>query len=308
MKHLTIGHQSVSSIALGAMRIGAMEDSEIRALYVAAREAGINFFDHARIYGHPPHQAERRFGTALKLTSSERCEIHLQSKCGIHRPRPYYDSSYDHIMESAHASLRALSTDYLDILLLHRPDALVEPEEVARAFDQLYTDGKVLQFGVSNHTSMQMAILSRYLRQPIVVNQIQLSVAHAPSVLQGIAANMAGLAQSNDLSGAVFDYCRLVDVAIQAWSPLQIGWFEGSFIDSDRYPELNRFLGLLADKYSVSTAAVAIAWINRLPARMQVILGSTNPGRFRDAEAASEIVLTRQEWYEIARASGARIP
>ncbi len=298
----------VPNVVLGMMRIQDKSDEEVRALVGAARDAGIAFIDHADIYGSALHGCERRFGDALRLTPSDRSELVIQSKAGIVREGPYFDFSYDHIVESVNRSLEALSTAYLDILLLHRPDALVEPEEVARAFDELSAAGKVRTFGVSNHTPGQIELLRRYVAQPLVVNQLQLSIPHAPIIAQGVAANMQSLEQSVVRDGGVLDYCRLHDITVQTWSPFQSGDGSGPFLGSDRYPELNAVIDRLADKYEVPPEAIAVAWITRHPAQMQVVLGTTTPARVAAAAAGSEIPITRPEWYELFRAAGYRVP
>jgi len=289
------------------MRIDGMPDDAVRDLVRAARDAGIDFFDHADIYGRTLHGSERRFAEALQLTPSQRAEVTLQTKCGIRAG--YFDFSYEHIVESVEGSLRALDTDYLDILLLHRPDALVEPEEVARAFDELEASGKVRAFGVSNHTPRQIDLLRTAVRQPLVANQLQLSITHAPIVAHGLASNMQGLDQSimRD-GGGIVDYCRINGITIQAWSPLQAGFFDGVFLDSDRYPELNAVIDRLAAAYDVPPIAIAAAWIARHPANMQVVLGTTTPQRVTDAARGCDVELTRAEWYELFRAAGYTVP
>ena len=210
---------------------------------------------------------------------------------------------------SAEESLRALRTDYLDILLLHRPDALVEPEEVARAFDELESSGKVRAFGVSNHTPRQIDLLKTAVRQPIVANQLQLSITHAPIVAQGVATNMAGLDQSVTLDGGgILDYCRINKITVQAWSPFQAGFFTGLFLGAPEYAELNAVIDRLAGQYDVPPIAIATAWITRHPANMQVVLGTTTPERVAGAAQGSDIPLTRAEWYELFRAAGYRVP
>jgi len=194
------------------------------------------------------------------------------------------------------------------VFLLHRPDALVEPEEVARAFDELEAAGKVRAFGVSNHTPGQIELLRRYVRQPIVANQVQLSITHAPLVAQGIAPNMQALDQSVVRDNGTLDYCRLHDITLQAWSPLQAGFFTGPFLGSPRYPELNAVVDRLAEQYAVTPLAIATAWITRHPARMQVVLGTTTPSRVVEAAAGSQIPLTRAEWYELFAAAGYTVP
>ena len=299
---------TVSDVVLGLMRIQHQSDDEVRALVSAARDAGISFLDHADIYGDALHGCERRFAEALRLTSSEREQWVIQSKAGIVKDGPYFDFSYEHLMESVHGSLEALGTDYLDILLLHRPDALVEPDEVARAFDELAASGKVRAFGVSNHTPRQIDLLRASVTQPLVANQLQLSITHAPSVAQGIAANMQGLPQSISRDDGVLDYCRLAGITVQAWSPFQAGFFDGPFLGSDRYPELNAVIDRLAAQYGVPPEAIAVAWITRHPARMQVVLGTTSPDRVAAAAQGSDVTLTRAEWYELVRAAGYTVP
>jgi predicted oxidoreductase len=299
---------TVPNVVLGLMRIQEKTDEEVRTLVKTARDAGISFFDHADVYGSALHGCETRFAEAMQLTSSEREQIVLQTKAGIVREGPYFDFSYEHIIESVDGSLAALGTDYIDILLLHRPDALVEPDEVARAFDELSAAGKVRSFGVSNHTPGQIELLRRSVLQPIVANQLQLSVTHAPLVAQGVAANMQGLDQSVSLDSGTLDYCRLNDITVQAWSPFQAGFFTGVFLGSPDYPELNAVIDRLATKYDVPAIAIATAWITRHPAQMQVVLGTTNPERVAGAALGSDVPLTRAEWYEMFRTAGYRVP
>ena len=297
------------NVVLGLMRIADKTDDEVIELVRTARDAGIDFFDHADVYGKELHGCETRFAEALQLTPSQRDEITLQTKAGIVREGPYFDFSYEHIIESVEGSLKALQTDRIDILLLHRPDALVEPDEVARAFDELEAAGKVRAFGVSNHTPRQIDLLKRSVRQPIVANQVQLSITHAPIIAQGVAMNMVGEDQSVTLDGGgIVDYCRLNDITLQAWSPFQAGFFTGVFLDSPEYPDLNAAIERLAEKYGVPTIAIATAWITRHPANMQVVLGTTSPERVAGAAAGSDIPLTRAEWYELFRAGGYRVP
>ncbi|MET0862210.1 MAG: aldo/keto reductase [Lacisediminihabitans sp.] len=299
----------VPNVVLGMMRIAEATDEEIRTLVGAARDAGIDFFDHADIYGGAMHACEERFAAAMRLTPSERAEITIQTKTGIVPPGPYFDFSYEHIVESVEGSLRALRTDYIDVLLLHRPDALVEPDDVARAFDELESSGKVRTFGVSNHTPRQIDLLRTAVRQPIVANQLQLSITHSPTIAQGVASNMVGLEQSVTIDGGgIVDYCRLNDITVQAWSPFQAGFFNGVFLDSPDYPELNAVIDRLATEYGVPPIAIATAWITRHPAGMQVVLGTTTPSRVQAAAAGSDIRLTRSEWYELFRAAGHRVP
>jgi predicted oxidoreductase len=296
-------------VVLGLMRIQDLDDDAVRTLVRTARDAGIDFFDHADVYGRDMHGCERRFAEAMRLSPSEREQITIQTKAGIVREGPYFDFSYEHLIEAVEGSLRALETDYIDILLLHRPDALVEPDEVARAFDELEAAGKVRAFGVSNHTPRQIDLLKKSVRQQLVANQIQLSITHAPSIAQGVAANMQDEQQSVTLdSGGIIDYCRLHDIAIQAWSPFQAGFFNGVFLGSPDYADLNAVIDRLAAAYDVPPIAIAVAWITRHPAAMQVVLGTTTPERVSGAAQGSDVALTRAEWYELFRAAGYRVP
>lgn len=304
----------VPNVLAGMMRIAEKSDDQVRGIYTAAREAGIDFFDHADLYGfnHPGgyHHCERRFAEALSLRGAEREEITLQTKTGIVDGETWhYDSSFEHIVASVEESLTALGTDYLDVLLLHRPDALVEPEEVARAFDELESAGKVRAFGVSNHTPRQIELLQAAVRQPLVVNQVQLSVAHSTIVSQGLASNMAG--QDDALvrdGGGLVDYCRLHGITLQAYSTIQSGDGSGVFLDSPEHPELNTALDRLAAKYGVTPLAITTAWITRHPAHLQVVLGTTTPQRITDAAAGSDLPLTRAEWYGLIQAAGHHVP
>jgi len=309
MKTFALPHTDldVSNIILGLMRISPLSDEEIRTLVGAARDEGINFFDHADVYGEGLHGAERRFGDAISFSPSERESVVIQSKVGIRDG--YFDFSREHILESVDGSLKALRTDYLDLLLLHRPDTLVEPEEVAAAFDELQKSGKVRYFGVSNQTPGQVELLKRSVTQPLVVNQVQLSITHAPLIAHGIASNMAGLDQSIDRDNGILDYSRLNNITLQAWSPFQKAFFDGIFLgDRENYAELNDVIDDLAASYGVPPAAIAVAWITRHPARMQVVLGTTKVDHMRDSAAGSDLPLTRQEWYRLFTAAGYTLP
>ena len=311
MKNITIKGAGIEAPAIvtGVMRIQEKSDAEVRALFDASLESGIDFFDHADIYGAgAAHGCEARFAEALQLTPAQRSEITLQTKAGIVKDGPYFDFSHAHIIRAVEGSLRALRTDYIDILLLHRPDALVEPEEVARAFDELEAAGKVRAFGVSNHTPLQIELLKRYVRQPLVANQLQLSITHAPIVAQGVAMNMTGEAQSISRDLGILDYCRLHDITIQAWSPFQAAFFNGVFLGNPDYPELNAVIDRLAAEYGVPAEAIATAWIVRHPADMQVVLGTTSPDRVRAAALGADVPLTRPQWYELYRAAGHLVP
>ncbi len=297
----------VSSIILGMMRIANMSNGEIQQLVGGARDAGVTFIDHADIYGGAPHRCEARFGEAISLTAAEREKLVIQSKVGIRKG--FFDFSAEHILASVDQSLAALKTDYMDVLLLHRPDTLVEPEEVAAAFDTLKSAGKVRHFGVSNHTPGQVELIKTAVTQPLIVNQVQLSITHAPLIASGVAANMAGLDQSIDRDNGLLDYSRINGMMLQAWSPFQKGFFDGVFLDDrENFADLNDAIDELAKAYGVTPTGIAVAWITRHPAKIQVVLGTTKPERVVEAAAGSSVSLTREEWYRLFRAAGHTLP
>lgn len=310
MRYLNIAETGlcVSNIAVGCMHFTELTVKQARGLIDAAQEQGINFFDHADIYGGGV--CEKIFADAFELTQKRRETIVLQSKCGIvpYEGGAYYDFSKAHILDAAAQSLKRLKTEYLDLLLLHRPDTMMEPDEIAAAFDELECKGMVRHFGVSNFNPMQIELVQRAVRQPLAVNQLQLSVAHTPMIDTGLTVNMH-LPQSVERTGNVLEYSRIKNMTIQAWSPLQRGFFDGPFLgDGERYPELNRTIGRIAQKYGVPETAVAIGWITAHPAKIQVVTGTTKIQRLADCCAGSELLLTRQEWYEIYAAAGNSIP
>lgn len=308
MRQIDLGNSGllVPEIALGCMRISTMEPQAVREFIDAALACGVNFFDHADIYGGG--ESETVFGKALALNPGLREQLILQSKCGIRKAKtPLYDFSKKHIIESVEGSLSRLQTDHLDVLLLHRPDALMEPEEIAEAFTELESSGKVKHFGVSNFNSRQLELLQSGLRQKLVANQLQFGIMCTGLVDHALQTNTE-FEHSADRDGEVLDYCRLKGVTVQAWSPFQYGFFEGVFIGSEKFPLLNRTLEELGEKYGVSPSAMAAAWIARHPAKIQTVLGTTNAGRVRDICKASEIVLTREDWYEIYHAAGNKLP
>ncbi|OIK10413.1 aldo/keto reductase [Bacillus sp. MUM 116] len=308
MKYINIANTDlkVSNMIMGNMRLTQLSLPEAEKLIRTAMEEEINFFDHADIYGEG--QCEEIFSDAIQMNSKIREKMILQSKCGIRAGEGYFDFSKEHILKSVDGILKRLKTDYLDILLLHRPDPLMEPEEVAEAFEELYTSGKVKYFGVSNHNPAQIALLQKYIPYKLIVNQVQLSVAHTPIIDSGIALNMK-IDQSVNRDSSVLEYCRLNDITMQAWSPFQHGFFDGVFFgDQERFPELNKTIDLIAKKYGVTNTAIAVAWITRHPANIQVVLGTTNPQRLSDACQGSELKLTREEWYQIYKAAGNIVP
>lgn len=294
----------VPVMAVGCMRINRLDKKEAERFIQTALDLGANFFDHADVYGNGT--CEEIFSHAIHMNAAVREKILLQSKCGI-RPGVAFDFSKAHILEAVDGTLKRLKTDYLDVLLLHRPDALVEPEEVAEAFDILFDNGKVRNFGVSNQNPMQMQLLQRFIKQPIVANQLQLSITNAKMISQGLHVNMLDDPSVNR-DGSVLDFCRLNDITIQPWSPFQYGFFEGVFLDNDKFPELNAKTNEIAAKYDVTNTTIAIAWLLRHPAKMQPVTGTMNVERLKDCARAADIRLTREEWYEIYLSAGNKLP
>lgn len=306
MRKIKLGKSNleVPVIAIGCMRIEQLSKSEAEVFVQSALDEGANFFDHADIYGGG--KCEEVFSEAIHMSPSVRENIILQSKCGI-VPGNRFDFSKEHILKSVDGILSRLKTEYLDVLLLHRPDALARPEEVAEAFDMLESSGKVRHFGVSNQNPMQMQLLQKSLKQDIVANQLQFSISNANMVSAGINVNMENESAINR-DGSVLDFCRLNDITIQPWSPFQYGFFEGVFLGNDKFPELNKEIDRIANKYGVTNTTIAVAWILRHPAHMMPVIGTMNVNRMRDCVRASEINLTREEWYEIYRAAGNILP
>lgn len=304
MKQLKLGGVLTgSAIALGTMRMADLSIDAAEKAVLTAVESGITFIDHADIYGKG--KSEEIFGEVLRRNPGLRDKIILQDKCGI--CEDYYDASCEHILQAADGCLKRLGVDYLDTLLLHRPDALMMPEEIAEAFTRLQAAGKVRFFGVSNENAAQLALLDKYMPGRILINQLQFSLCHSIVVDEGVNVNLHS-AGATVQSGSVLDYCRLHNISIQAWSPFQYGFFEGTFLGSEKYPKLNAVIREIAEKYGITDNAVAIAWILRHPAGIQAIVGSMNPDRLKGIATASDITLTRQEWYKLYLAAGNPLP
>ena len=308
MKYLDIsgGPDNSSRIVLGCMRMPALSVKEAEDVIQNAYDLGINFYDHATCYGNG--DAEERFGDAFKNTGIKREDVIIQSKCGLRFDIGTFDWSKENILNSVDGILKRLKTDYLDALLLHRPDLLYEPEEIAEAFDILERSGKVRHFGVSNTLPMQIELLKKYVKQPLKINQLQLSLEQSQLIDQDLYMNNKTTDLSIMRDGSALDYCRLNDITIQAWSPLQHGMFKGVFVDSPEFPKINEALKELADKYGVSKTAIAIAWILRHPAKMQVIAGTMNPVHLKEIVDAVQVDLTREEWYKLYLSSGKFLP
>lgn len=309
MRYIEFGEdkRKVSEIVMGLMRIADMSKQEVATLIDTGLEVGINFLDTADIYAKG--KSEEILGDVFVENPNLREKVFLQSKCGIRIDEDftYFDFSREHILNAVDASLKRLKTDYLDSLLLHRPDALMELDEIAEAFTKLYSAGKVKNFGVSNFNPMMMSMLGDALNFPLVTNQVQFSIAHTPMLDAGFQVNMHwdGAAMRD---GGILEYCRVQGIAVQAWSSLQYGYFEGVFLGSEKYPKLNAVLNRLAAEKGVTPTAIALAWILRYPAKMQAVIGTTKPARIRESAKATEITLTRKEWYELYLAAGNKLP
>ena len=308
MRYITLGQddKELSEIVLGMMRIKDKSVKEVEELVETALSVGINAFDLADIYGRG--RCEELLGLVLKNRPDLREKMWIQSKCGIRIEEfTYFDFSKDYIIKSVDGILQRLKIDHLDSLLLHRPDALMESDQVAEAFDLLYKQGKVRNFGVSNQNPMMMELLKKDVKQPLAVNQLQLSAAFTPGFESGFHVNMED-SQAAMRDGSIFEYCKLHDVVIQAWSVLQFGYFKGNFVGNEKFLALNQVLDRLAFKYGVTPSTIAISWILRYPAKMQAVVGTTNPKHLREVSQAANFSLTRKEWYEIYLAAGNNLP
>ena len=308
MRYITLGQgdKELSEIVLGMMRIEDKSVKEVEELVETALSVGINAFDLADIYGRG--RCEELLGLVLKNRPDLREKMWIQSKCGIRIEEfTYFDFSKDYIIKSVDGILQRLKIDHLDSLLLHRPDALMESDQVAEAFDLLYKQGKVRNFGVSNQNPMMMELLKKDVKQPLAVNQLQLSAAFTPGFESGFHVNMEA-SQAAMRDGSIFEYCQLHDVVIQAWSVLQFGYFKGNFVGNEKFQALNQVLDRLAFKYGVTPSTIAISWILRYPAKMQAVVGTTSPKHLREVSQAANFSLTRKEWYEIYLAAGNNLP
>lgn len=308
MKNIKIGGSlTASAISLGCMRMSSLGLKDAEKLIGAALDSGINHFDHADIYGKG--ESEALFGRVLKANPDWRKKMVIQTKCGI-VPGKMFDWSFEHIIESVDNSLNRLGLDRMDMLLLHRPDTLFEPQEVANAFVDLIKTGKVKHFGVSNCNAMQIELLSQPLCDNgirLIANQLQLSAANTGMIDCGFNVNMTN-APSVNHDGSLLEYCRLKNITIQAWSPFIYGFFEGVFIDSPLHEPLNVCLKTVGEAHGISPSATALAFLLRHPAGIQPIVGTTNPTRLADLATAANITLTRQEWYAIYLSAGNKLP
>ena len=295
-----------SAIALGIMRMAALTPTKAAAALEAALESDINFIDSADMYGDG--KSELVFAAAMKEAGISRDQFFIQSKGGIViGDEKRYDFSKQHLLDSVDGILKRMEIDYLDSYLLHRPDPLMEPEEIAEAFDILQASGKVRHFGVSNFNPEQFQLLQSQVDQKLLMNQLQFSIMHTGMIDYGMHTNMTDT-RSFDHDGGILEFSRRKGVTIQAWSPFQYGFFEGVFVDNDKFPELNELLDKLAKKYDTNKNAIATAWILRHPANMQVILGTMNPARIKESAAGGDVTLTKQEWYDVYFAAGNDLP
>ena len=308
MKYYNIvnGPMNVSAIIQGCMRMPSLSKEDAAAVIRTAFDCGINFFDHATCYGYG--EAETRFAEAFPLTGLRRQDIYIQSKCGICPERREFDWTKEYILSAVDGILQRLNTDYLDMLLLHRPDLLFDPAEVADAFQMLKITGKVRWFGVSNLMPMQIELLKKYAKVPLIFNQVQLSLEQSQLIDQAFYMNNKTTDMSISRDGSLLDYCRLNDITVQAWSPLQVGMFGGTFIDNPDFADLNTALGKIAEREGVSKAAVALAWILRHPAKMQTVIGTMNPQHIQEACEAARVTLSHHDWYALYLASGKFLP
>ncbi len=306
MKQVEIGTLKTSALVMGCMRIDKLTVNELEKLIQTALDAGITCFDHADCYGGGA--CESLFGEVLARNPALRERMMIQSKCGILVGDLYYfDFSKKHIIEAVEGSLKRLNIDTLDLLMLHRPDALVEPQEVAEAFDILQSQGKVKNFGVSNQKPMQIELLKTAVKQPLLTNQLQFGVAHTGMVDSGFSVNTK-FSESVDHDDSILEYSRVNNMTIQAWSPFQHGMIEGVIFNNPKYENLCNMLKTVGEEHNISPSAAAIAWILRHPANMQAIVGTTNIERIADFATAGDVVLTREQWYRLYHAAGNNIP
>lgn len=310
MEYITIPHTDlkVSRLALGCMRLKEKNLAEAESLIKSALEAGINCFDHSDVY--QKGECENLFGEILKRNPLLRKEMIIQTKCDIvpeYAGGQRYDTSKEYILNCVENALKRLQCEYLDILLLHRPDALCDPQELAETFEKLHQTGLVRYFGVSNHSVSKMELLRKFTNQPLVINQVQLSIVHSYLFDSGFFVNMSN-EEAVDRDNGMLDYCQLHDITLQAWCPLQASWADGTFLDNPKFPRLNRVLQRIANEYGTSKSAIAVAWLLRHPANIQPVIGTTSEQHLEELCKAVSIKLTRQQWYDLYMAEGKRVP
>lgn len=297
MEYCKLQGRKSSRVVMGCMRIGDKPLQQTEELIKTAVSLGVNTFDLADIYGNG--NCEKVFGVAMRDIGLARDSYIIQTKCGIRKTEmgKWFDFSKKHILSSVEGSLKRMNTDYIDMLLLHRPDTLVEPDEVADAIETLLGDGKIRAVGVSNFSALQIKLLENY-GVNIAANQVQFSLAHTPLVDAGMNVNMYN-DEAVQRAGDTLEYCRTRGIALQAWSPLGYGFLEGIFIGNEQFPRLNATLEVMAEEKGCTPAALALAWILRHPAFAQVVTGTTSPERMRALCSATDVTLTREEWYKL---------
>lgn len=315
MRTMKLGNSElqVPVVAVGMMHINRLDKKQAEKYLQKCLELGCNFFDHADVYGMDRPDGygdcERIFAEAVHMKPSVRENLIIQTKCGFAPPLPgerkpeMINGSKEYILKAVDDSLTRLGTDYLDVLLIHAPDALTEPEEIAEAFDILNEKGKVRHFGVSNYNTAQIQLLEQYVRQPLEVDQLMLSVVNSGLISRGMYVNRDEPC-AIDRDGGILDYCRLKGRTVQCWGVMQFGYMSGCFLGHPDYAELNRVLDKYAEKYEASASSVAVAWILRHPAHMMPITGTVNSSHLEDNVKGADIELTRSEWYEIWKAAG----
>jgi len=313
---------TVSRIAFGTWHIGGDWDKtppiqaikdHANTLLMAAFEHGINHIDLADIY--TMGKSDEVIGYALKQNPGLREKLVLQEKAGIivganpdYGKPGRYDFSFEHLVSTVEGSLKRLGTDYVDLLAFHRPDPLVEPEEVARAAEHLHKNGMVRFFGVSNHSPMQIELLKKYLDFPLVVNQLELNLLHHYMIGNGVLVNQTAALYAN--TGSVLEYCRLNDITVQAWSPVAGGQLFNPPTDApENVRAVARLIADMAEQKGTTREAIALGWLLRHPAGIQPILGTHKPERIADSVKADEVTLDRKEWYSLLEAArGAPVP
>lgn len=317
MKQTNLGNTTlkIPTMGLGIMRMNSKTPQEAAKVLETAFDNGINFIDSADIYGQG--ESEKIFGKALKLSKLNREELFIQSKVGIiidpaksEGSRVFgsrYEFTKNHILDAVDGILERMDITYLDSILLHRPDALMDLDGIKEAFDILQAEGKVRFFGVSNFNVEQFLMLQNTVSQPLMFNQLQFGLMHTGMIDSDFNVNVTGTVNANHSYG-LLSFLRRKHITLQAWSPFQYGQFEGSFINNPNFPELNEELEKLAKKYNVGKNAIATAWILRWPGQAQVIIGAMTPAHITDSAKGADITLTRQEWYDLYMAAGHDLP
>ncbi|MCP8615368.1 aldo/keto reductase [Salirhabdus salicampi] len=315
MKIAPLEERGITSnrMVLGCMGFGGSWDNspftedhvlQVEQAIDAALSIGITMFDHADIYR--AGKAESVFGEVLKKRPELRDEIILQSKCGIRFSDDLgpgrYDFSKQHIMKSVDGILSRLGTDYIDILLLHRPDPLMEPDEVAHAFSKLKEEGKVRHFGVSNMNAAQMELIQSAIDEPLVANQIEMNLHKLDWVENGVLVNQQAGVNSN-FPDRLLEYCQLENIQIQAWSPLAKGIFTGREIENptEAILQTRKLVEQFAEQKATTKEAIVLGWLMKHPAKIQPVIGTTNAERIKNCKDAVKVseMMTREEWYSL---------